>query len=210
MKIVIAGRVKPIKINVVIGYITDRKQTASEFDLRTGTFSVVDERLIKATRIINSRISNRESNWFISRSESAPWEKLGPKMTLLQADPMNRGGLYDDALSLWNHFDTDAPTGIADGKISKVLHAMRPNFFPILDSKIRERYRSYAKECAAALSETRPMRYAYWSAIRNDLIASSAGLLQLRAKLQMHESDAARRWEAQVSDVRLHDVVAWS
>jgi len=183
----------------------------NEFDLRAGTYSSIDQDLIKATRVFSSRISNSELEWFESTGENAPWGNVKAEDELVHADPFESNGLYQRALSLWNHFAESARPGVADAKISKVLHAMRPHFFPVLDSQIRKTYRSFARECAIDLSLKPVARYAYWAAIREDIRMSSEGLKVLREDLKsIGGGDLLTEWAEKVSDVRLHDVVAWS
>ena len=210
MKISVAGVEKTVSAQVVLDYLREHPRTAREFDALTGSFATIDCDLIKATRVFSSRISNDELQWFELAGRSAPWELLDSASELVEADPSKRGGLYDCALELWSHFFNQKKTGVAHAKISKVLHAMRPKFFPILDSIILKRYRRYARECAVSLRHVRTSESAYWAAIRQDLIDSSDGLAQLRAELRKTESQDAAAWENKVSDVRLHDVVAWS
>jgi len=182
-----------------------------EFDLRAGTFSSIDEDLIKATRVFSSRISNCELKWFRSIGESAPWENVKAEDRLVHADPLELNGLYQRSLALWNHFTNPPRPGVADAKISKVLHTMRPHFFPVLDSRIRKRYRSFARECAIDLSLEPVVKYAYWAAIRKDIMMSSKGLTSLREDLRsIGGGGLLTQWAEKISDVRLHDVVAWS
>jgi hypothetical protein len=210
VKIFVAGVEKTVSSQVVLEYLKEHPGTAREFDALTGSFATIDRDLIKATRVFSSRISNDELGWFELAGRSAPWGLVETSAKLVDADPRESGGLYDRALELWGHFANQKKSGVAHAKISKVLHAMRPNFFPILDSVILKRYRRYAKECAVLLSDTRKGEYAYWAAIRNDLIDSSDGMAQLRAELRVMGSEVVKSWEKHISDVRLHDVVAWS
>ena len=210
MKISVAGVEKTVSSRVVLDYLREHPRTAKEFDALSGSFAAIDRDLIRATRVFSSRISDVELRWFELAGRSAPWNLVDSASKLVEADPNEDGGLYDGALELWSHFDDRRKRGVAHAKISKVLHAMRPNFFPILDSIILKRYRRYAGECAVSLRHVRTLEFAYWAAIRQDLIDSSDGLAQLRAELRMMGSHDVATWENHVSDVRLHDVVAWS
>lgn len=211
MKIFVAGQARTVRTEEIEKYLRKHRRTIREFDLRTGVFPLIDEDLIKATRVFRSRISNSELTWFKSIGETAPWGNVKPEDRLVQADPFESNGLYRRALSLWSHFADSAKPGVADAKISKVLHAMRPHFFPVLDSQIRKKYRSFARECAIDLSLEPVARYAYWAAIRNDIMMSSEGLKVLRQDLKSSGADGSLiDWAEKVSDVRLHDVVAWS
>ena len=100
--------------------------------------------------------------------------------------------------------------GVADAKISKVLHAMRPSFFPVLDSRVRKHYRGRALRVAQELADQHSFKYAYWAAIRLDLLASDKALFQVRSELQEDNDGLVHEWAKHVSDVRLHDVLVWS
>jgi len=211
VKIFVAGQARTVRTEDLQKYVCKHRRTIEEFDLRAGTFSLIDENLIKATRVFSSRISNSELKWFQSTGETAPWGNVKADDRLVQADPFESNGLYQRALSLWSHFADSAESGVADAKISKVLHAMRPHFFPVLDSQIRKTYRSYAREYAIDLSLEPVARYAYWAAIREDIRMSSEGLNVLRENLKsIGGGGLLTEWAEKVSDVRLHDVVAWS
>lgn len=211
MKIFVAGQARDVKTEQIRDYVSKYSRTAKEFDLRAGAFLSINEDLISATRIFRSRISNNELEWFKSTGETAPWGNVKAEDRLVHADPFEQNGLYQRALSLWSHFAESARTGVADAKISKVLHAMRPHFFPVLDSRLRKMYRSYARECASNLSLEPVARHTYWVAIREDITMSSTGLMSLREDLKSTGTDGLlTEWAEKVSDVRLHDVVAWS
>lgn len=211
MTIFVAGQARVVKTEQIRDYVSKYSRTAQEFDLRAGTFLSINEDLIRATRVFRSRISNNELKWFKSTGETAPWENVKAEDRLVNADPFEANGLYQRALALWSHFKASAEPGVADAKISKVLHAMRPHFFPVLDSRIRAKYRSYARECASDLSLEPVARSAYWAAIRKDIMMSSQGLKRLREDLKSTAADDQfNNWAERVSDVRLHDVIAWS
>jgi len=211
MKVFVAGQARTVRTEDLQNYVCKHRRTIKEFDLRTGTFTSIDEDLVKATRVFSSRISNSELEWFESTGENAPWGNVKAEDELVHADPFESNGLYQRALSLWNHFADSAESGVAEAKISKVLHAMRPHFFPVLDSQIRRKYRSYARECANDLSLGPDVRYAYWAAIREDITMSSTVLMSLREDLKSTGGGGLLTgWAEKVSDVRLHDVIAWS
>jgi len=212
MKIFVAGKPIEDSTEVVRSYILDHRKTAREFDLHTGTHNEVSDLLIKSTRIFSSRISEKQGKELIKRAFTAPWDCLDLSDCLADADPTEHGGLYDKGLELWNHFTIDWPwpAGIGEAKVSKVLHAMRPSFFPILDSRLRARYKDRALEMAREISDSRLFKYAYWAAIRRDLVDSDEALQSVRSKLKMDDHEMVRTWAKHVSDVRLHDVLAWS
>ncbi|WP_233625135.1 DUF6308 family protein [Actinoplanes sp. ATCC 53533] len=99
--------------------------------------------------------------------------------------------------------------GISLGKVSKVLHLKRPHLFPILDSRVTRAYRKPAEE-AAALHPGRGHRRMYWAAVRNDVVApaNASALASLRGLLR-GDADERVRQVAQLSDVRLLDILTW-
>lgn len=210
MKIFIAGEPQNVEADIARNYVRSRGKTATEYDLNSGTYAEVSEGLIKSTRVFSSRISNDECTWFVDRSLTAPWTNINPGDCITEANPQEQNGLYEKGLDLWNHFSIDRPRGIADAKISKVLHAMRPSFFPILDSRVKKHYRSQALVVAQARADQLSYKYAYWAAIRLDLIRSDVALKVVRLELESDEHELVRKWAKHVSDIRLHDVLVWS
>jgi hypothetical protein len=87
---------------------------------------------------------------------------------------------------------------------------MRPSFFPVLDSRLRVHYKQQAMVMAKQMNIERSIKYAYWVAIRRDLVDSQKALEVVRSQLQSHENELVREWAAHVSNLRLHDVLAWS
>lgn len=210
MKVFVAGEEIETPVVVVARYVINHCKTAKEYDLKSGLFSCVSTDLIKATRVFSSRISNEQGNWFVDQGLSAPWCCIAVEDELVEADPSERDGLYDKGLELWNHFALPNQRGIAQAKVSKVLHAMRPSFFPVLDSRLRVHYKHQAMVLAKEIGRDKSIRYAYWAAIRRDLIDSQKALEVVRSQLQSHENELVREWAAHVSNLRLHDVLAWS
>jgi|LakMenEpi03Aug12_release.lakeMendotaPanAssembly.Ray.scaffolds.fasta_scaffold161460_2 hypothetical protein len=210
MRVFVAGKPLEVKTEVVRRYVNDHWKTATAYDLKTGTYDEVSEGLIKSTRVFSSRISEVECGWFVKCGLTAPWLGVEPGDCLSMADPLERDGLYDKGLDLWNHFSIGRPAGIADAKISKVLHAMRPSFFPVLDSRVRKHYKSQSSSVARQMADQRSSKHAYWSAIRLDLLASDKALAEVRSELQIDKNGLINEWAKHVSDVRLHDVLVWS
>ena len=210
MKVLVAGKPLEVETEVVRKYVINHCKTAREYDLNAGTYDEVSEELIKSTRVFSSRISKDEGNWFIERALTAPWTSVNMGDCLTTADPLDIGGIYDKGLDLWNHFAFDCRVGVADAKISKVLHAMRPSFFPILDSRVRKQYKIQALNVAQQIVDQRSFKYAYWAAIRLDLLASEEALAAVRSELKNDKNELIKKWAIHVSDVRLHDVLVWS
>lgn len=93
---------------------------------------------IRRTRVIASRISDRERDWFLERGQSAPWGDVEPDADLSGADPVHQDGVYDRADALYQHFRAEAPRGINIAKISKGLHLKRPALVPLVDSHVQQ------------------------------------------------------------------------
>lgn len=163
--------------------------------------------------MLSSRISNTEEEWFIDRAKTAPWETVPPGSALADADPCEVSGLYDSASNLYSHFRDAAPTGVAAAKVYKVLHLMRPNVFPILDSRLQRVYDKAARAAAVVVNGCRPdlpdSKWAYWAAIRIDVAENRSQIEAVRqafaASGNPFLADAART----LTDVRILDILTW-
>jgi hypothetical protein len=194
-------------------YLLEHARTISSYDRTAGTYESVTPELIAATRVLHSRITHNEAEWFIKQAESAPWESVKIDAQLIDADPCAKDSLYDNGSALYNHFRSAAPKGIKAAKIYKVLHLMRPGLFPILDSRLAELYEGPAREAALKVNACRPdlspSTHAYWAAIRKDLIAASNQIAAIRAALAA-SSDPYVTDSIQVfSDLRILDMLSW-
>ena len=96
------------------------------------------------------------------------------------------------------------------GKIGKLLHLKRPALFPVLDRDLRRLYNTRAKE-QARRPELGFRRYkrVYWGAVRADLCAwrQAVAFAALRGELAQDETRSG--W-AELTDLRLLDITAWS
>ena len=144
---------------------------------------------------------------------TAPWDLVPVDAKLADADPCQRDGLYDNGSTLYAHFRADAPKGIKAAKIYKVLHLMRPGFFPILDARLSKRYDAPARTIAPVVNACRPdlptSKYAYWAAIRVDLLAASSEIEAIRRSLKASGDPFLAEAIDAISDVRLLDMLAW-
>lgn len=130
--IVAAGAEEPDPLGRVVKYVTQFGGTVRKYDLADrGDPDVLSLEEVVRTRIIKSRISNRECDWLVSTAAEGQglWSAVAPDARLADADPGEVGVLYDKALSLFNHFYDQRPRGLSRGKISKVLHVKRPDCF---------------------------------------------------------------------------------
>lgn len=213
--ITVAGVTVTNPIAGVLAYLADHGGTVANYDLLAGSTTNVTEDVIRATRRpwMNSRISAAEGAWFIEMASSAPWDLVPPAASLVDAPAAIAGGLYDDALTLWNCFSRNAPKGVSTAKISKVLHLMRPSMFPILDSRLAAAYDTEAKRAAKAVAAERPdfasSRRLYWEAIRLDLAGNADALKSLREGLRSVEAPLAEMTAERISDLRILDMLTW-
>lgn len=213
--VTIAGRTVRDPEWVVVEYLREHSGTVAHFDALAGASPEVTWEMVKVTRSpwMNSRISNLQAEWFIECSKSAPWSSVAGDAQLVDAPAAEPGGLYDDALTLFEHFAASAPKGVAMGKISKVLYLMRPGLYPILDRRLQRLYWSLSRDAARTVAEVRPemgrYRQLFWEAVRLDLVSSSDAIGDVRAALAaglLSEVEHPTR----LSDVRLLDILSWT
>ncbi|SNT55816.1 hypothetical protein SAMN05421812_109277 [Asanoa hainanensis] len=193
---------------VVAAYCRDQATTLRRYDGLAGVQETLTPEVVRASWLLNSRISYAQQRWLLDRSPGAPWHDVAAGTQLRDADPEVAGGDYDKAERLYAHFYRDRPRGIDHAKISKCLHLTRPGLFPILDRRMLQLYHQPARTAARDLEDVRrdkrPVRRAYWAAIRRDLLQAEDALAALRAALR----DTGDGGE--LSDVRLLDILAWS
>jgi hypothetical protein len=190
-------------------YAVTYRDTVERYDLgKPGGPDVVSEDEVARTRVINSRIGHQDLEHFlrISIETTSLLAEIPITAHLREADPTVAGGLYDRALAVFDRYLTP---GIHWGKISKVLHLKRPHLFPILDSRVEQAYRQPAEKAAARYPQ-RGYQRMYWAAVRDDLVtpANVSALASLRDLLQ-GDTDERIRQVAQLSDVRLLDILTW-
>jgi hypothetical protein len=90
----------------------NRHQTLHGCDLTgTGEPTILTKTEVVRTRIIASRISNDECARLLRRTADAPWRCLSADADLADADPIQRGGVFDKAASLYWHFTTPHEPG---------------------------------------------------------------------------------------------------
>jgi hypothetical protein len=109
-------------------------ETVERYDLGgLGDPDLVSEDEVIRTRVISSRIGRRDCGHLlrISAETTSVLAAIPTTAHLRDADPAVAGGLYDQAISV---FDCYPAPGIRLGKVSKFLHLKRPHLFPILDS----------------------------------------------------------------------------
>jgi hypothetical protein len=167
----------------------------------------VSAAVIGRAAFMDARLTRTDVSSLVAAAESAPWASVPVDATLADADPVQLGGLYDQAEGLHRHF-LDSAGRVGATSISTVLHLCRPGLYPILDMSVRQLYADRA--VAAWQAEVRPQRAysgrSYWPAIREDLVAASPVIAAWRDELAS-SGRPAQRSLAQLSDVRLWDIV---
>ncbi len=109
-----------------------------------------------------------------------------------------------------------ATKGLGAAKVSKLLHIMRPNLFPIIDSRFtgsprgRGIYTLSARRAASdsAVARSAGWRTFYWKAIQQDLRHNRDALASLGAEYRHRSDDQAAI--ASLTPLRLQDIIAWS
>lgn len=212
IEITVAGRTVEDALSELEGYAKKHGRTLERYDLAEHSQGELTEGMVTATRVIASRISNAQRTSLVQIVNDVDWTHVPVGSLLKSADPIIEGGLFDAAIAVFDSVKERAPKGVRTGKISKVLHLMRPGLFPILDTRIRALYRSEASSAAVAIKKVRPeldYKKTYWGAIRNDVITNETALAELRRQAAQSENPLVKRTAAQISDVRMLDLLAW-
>jgi hypothetical protein len=192
----------------LVEYATSSAVTLTWYDSDgTGSADGITAAVIGRAAFMDARLTRTEVGVLVVAAETAPWASVPVDARLAEADPAERGGLYDAAERLHRHF-LDAAGRVGATSISTVLHLTRPGLFPILDGTVRQLYADRAE--AAWHAETRPERphsgRSYWPAIRDDITAASDVLTEWREQLAT-SGQPAQRAIARLSDVRIWDIV---
>jgi hypothetical protein len=184
------------------------ERTPPRYDLPgPGDPDVLSPAEVARTRVIKSRISNRQAEWFVERAKSAPW--MSAAADLRDADPAEPDGLYAAMAAMYDHFIQDRPEQVNHAKVSKVLHIKRPALFPILDDHVFRIYKQAAREQALRYPQLGYRRMT-WAAIREDLVSATttSALTQLRAAIDAHPAPHVNVL-ANLTDLRLLDILTW-
>ena len=207
-------------LEILLEYLSSDKvkghrRTVDVCDRQAGNWKKITAEAVASTRspYLNSRISNAERDWFVNTGSSAPLHLVGVLDSLAIADPVVDGGLYDRFLVLYEHFSSRKPPGVATAKIHKVLYVMRPNSFPILDSRLLRVLKGNAQVVAARIREERGSEdrghLNYWAAIRELLNENAAIFRNVRQKLVEHDDPFIKDASQFLTELRLLDIVLW-
>lgn len=208
----IAGWAVPDPLTVLASYCRNHAKTLRDYDWLAGTTDSLTREQITATYRMSSRISRTDARWLLGQAATAGWDTVDKAALLNDADPAIRGGLYDQADALYAYFYRSRPRNVNHAKVSKCLYLMRPGLIPVLDSRVLKLYRRSARAAARELAGTGlPYRWAYWAAIRKDLLRASNAWTVLRDELRRVDPDGIHGEAAnRLSDLRLLDILAWS
>lgn len=195
----------------VAQFIERHEREIREYDLTEppGGPEGLTARDILLTRYSRVRIDSDDLQFFIDRGRDAPWDLVPEDADLVDADPNEEDGLYDAAEALYMHFFSGRRRDITPAKIHRVVHMKRRRLYPLLDGRIEDLYEAAARGASKEV-EGRRGRHGrlYWAAIRLDIIRNAEALSELRERLRSRDEPAAIG--AQLTDVRLHDMVCWS
>ncbi len=135
----------------------------------------------------------------VRASASAPWSAVPVDARLENAAPGSQ--LYLNACSLFDHFTAIKDVGPAI--TSKMLAMKRPALFPVIDSRIEKLYR-------VAKRQQKGVSHPVFASIRIDALRPTdvVALSRLRARLVGRRGKKAQKL-AQLSDIRLRDIVVW-
>ena len=99
----VAGHSVESPLAVVGEYAKDHARTLREYDFATADCppNEVYMQEVKRTRVIASRISNEQGDAMIRMLADASWSGVPESAHLDQADPAERGKLYDQMLRLY-------------------------------------------------------------------------------------------------------------
>ena len=207
-EITVAGVHVPEPLAVLTRYALRYGGTLEKYDfVDRGDPNVLTVAEIWRSRIIASRVTHvqKEALALAAADCGGLWTMLPSEAHIVDANPAQRDGLFDTMLKLYERL-VDVH-GVDRAKASKILHFKRPHLFPILDSRLAAKYDDAAATAAAEYPELGFKRM-YWAAIRRDVVMNAPQLHELRAALVL--SDKANCRLAELSDIRLLDILGWS
>lgn len=209
MEVRIAGASIGEPVEVVATYVREREGDIRGYDLfEQDSRNAISARDVLATKHVESGIDGGNVQYFIDNSPNAPWDLVPLDAQLADADPEEEEGLYDHAEELYRHFFSGRRRGMSAAKIHKVLHMKRPHLYPLLDGRLRHIYDEMANDVSKQVQGRRGRRgRLYWAAIRLDVIDNADAFATIRD--QLADRDEPESLAQHLSDVRLHDILAW-
>jgi hypothetical protein len=195
-------------------YARNYGRTIRDYDLADpGSPDVLTAEEAWRSRIIHSRLTYHERDQLVDRAADAPWAGVPADADLADADPATPGGLFARAAALyWMFTWPERIHGVRVAKVHKILHFKRPAMYPILDERLRALYEPFAAAWLEPLSHLGELTTGdsppYWAVFRDDLIRNHDALETYRNRLA-REGDETVRLMAQLTRLRLLDVIAW-
>lgn len=206
MSLRVAGREVSEPMSVWADYARHQGSTVGKYDLPgPGRPDLLTEEEVWRSRAIVSHVTHVEKQEFPAVWQAAGGPSLPADAHIRDADPVERGGMYDHVLQVVEAFV--ARKGVRWTKAVKVLHIKRPHLFPILDSGLRELYEEAEAAYRVRNEQLLPPGVCYWGAIRADVLDNQVALRGYRAELAAEEGLLGRF--AHLSDIRLLDMICW-
>ena len=207
MTLHIAGREVADPMTIWADYARHQHRALERYDFPgVGEAGVLTPDEVWRSRAIRSRVTYVERQELPGLWLTAGGADLPSDARIHDADPLERGALYDRAQDVAKQFV--ARRGVRYTKAYKVLHIKRPHLFPVLDARLRRLYadveREYRRQNKALLPDD---GFNYWGVIRSDVVDNEKALEEYREQLKAG-SDLLPRM-ATLSDVRLLDIISW-
>jgi hypothetical protein len=184
--------------------------------LLAGKWEALSEEAVATTRRphLNSRISRAQGLQLIERAQTADWRLVAAETELSMVNPLVDHSTFAHAVDLYSHFLDPKLPRVSRGKVHKILYVMRPQFFPIVDSRLATLYRKPARVWARKLADAGLSRGfagpSYWAAIRDDLLQNATVIGNIRTAINGIDEGIHTETLAHLSDVRILDMLAWS
>lgn len=206
MTLQVAGQEVSNPMSIWASYAKNQHRALELYDLPgQGDPAVLTPEEVWRSRAISSRVTHAERQELPALWLAAGGADLPTDARIQDADPLERGSLYDHAQEVARQFV--ARHGVRYTKAYKVLHIKRPHLFPVLDARLRRLYahveRAYRRENSGFL----PDGFNYWGAIRRDVIRNEMSLQAYREKLAA--GDGLLPQMATLSVLRLLDILCW-
>jgi len=187
-------------------YARYQRRAVVEYDLPDrGHPGVLTEQEVWRSRVIRSRATHAEKRELPGVWSTAGAASLPVDAHIRDADPLQRGGPYDEVMRVVAPFI--ARTGVSWTKAYKILHVKRPHLFPLLDRQLRRLYAKQEADFRLRNLHLLPPGFNYWAVIRLDVLHNHEALIGYRRQLAAADGLLPRL--ADLSDVRLLDMICW-
>lgn len=206
MEVFVAGQPIPDPLGIWTAYAKGQAKALARYDAPgPGNPSVLTGEEVWRSREIRARVTHEMRGLLPAVWSESGGSDLPVDANIQDADPLVRGGLYDQAMQVMAPF-LEVP-GVKWTIAYKILHIKRPSLFPIVDERLRLLYGPVEEEYRRSNADRLPdSDRTFWGVIRLDVLASKSGLDQWRGRLAQ---DAVCAPLAELSDLRLLDILAW-